>query len=217
MIHHHPDDDLLLALAAGRSAEGPALLLEVHLESCASCRERLRTLEAVGGALLESEEPQLLVPESLARTLARIDTPAPAPRPAPATGPLPALPNGASWPRALRDCGISGWRWVAPGIQFSRVTLPRDPQASLYLLKIAPGKSLARHTHAGVEFTQVLCGAFDDGRDRFAAGDFDAAGDDVHHQPVVAGSDVCVCLACVDGRLRFDGRIAAAIGSWIGM
>jgi putative transcriptional regulator len=218
MIKHHPDDDLLLAFAAGRSEAGPALLVAVHLESCPDCRARLHALQAVGGALLEAEEPQALEPEALARTLAAIDAPAaPARPPATPAWPAPALPDGAPWPRALRGCAISRWRWMAPGMHFARVRLPYDPDASLYLLQIAPGRSLARHTHTNLELTQVLCGAFDDGRDRFAAGDFDAVEGDVHHEPAVASGGACVCLAYVDGRLRFDGWLARALGSALGM
>lgn len=218
MINHHPDDDLLLALAAGRSEGGPALLVGVHLESCPTCRARLHTLQALGGAMLEEEEPQLLAPEALAKTLERIDAPQAPLRPAPPQAwPSPTLPNGAPWPASLRGCAIDRWRWMAPGMHFARVHLPHEPQASLYLLKIAPGKSLARHTHTELELTQVLCGSFDDGRSTFGAGDFDAADGEVLHQPVVSPGDVCVCLAYIDGRLRFEGRIAAAIGGWIGM
>lgn len=220
MIQHHPDDDLLLALAAGRLASGPALLASVHLESCPGCRARLHTLQALGGAMLEAQEPQLLEPDALARTLERIAQPEPerpARAPAPQVWPAPALPDGTPWPQSLRGCEITRWRWMAPGMHFARVHLPHDRDASLYLLQIAPGKSLARHTHTGLELTQVLCGAFDDGRAVFAAGDFDEADGEVHHQPVVSPGGVCVCLAYVGGRLKFDGRLAAAIGGMIGM
>lgn len=218
MIEHHPDDDYLLALAAGRLASGPALLVGVHLESCPACRARLHTLQALGGALLEAQEPQLLLPEALARTLERIDAPVAAVARAPAPRwPEPTLPDGAPWPDALRGCRISRWRWMAPGMHFSRVHLAHDPEASLYLLRIAPGKSLARHTHDGLELTQILSGSFHDGRAAFGPGDFDAADGEILHQPVVAQGDICVCLAYVGGRLKFEGRIAAAIGSLIGM
>lgn len=218
MIRHHPGDDLLLALASGRLDSGPALLVSVHVESCAQCRARVQALEAVGGAMLAAAEPELLEPDALARTLERIDGPAPvaAPRRAPAR-PAPALPDGSAWPRALGGCEVSRWRWMAPGMRFARVRLPHQPEASLYLLQIAPGKSLARHTHSRLELTQVLCGAFDDGRSTFAAGDFDTADTEVLHQPVVAPGGVCVCLAYVEGSLRFEGRIAGAIGRLIGM
>lgn len=219
MIHHHPGDDLLLALAAGRLESGPALVVRVHLESCPACRAREHTLQALGGAMLEAGEPELLAPEALARTLERIDTPPAQPRrerPAP-SWPAPTLPNGAPWPRGLRGCDISPWRWMAPGMHFARVAVPHLGHGSLYLLKIAPGRSLARHSHTDLELTQVLCGAFEDGRSTFAAGDFDQADGEVHHQPVVAPGETCVCLAYVAGRLRFDGLLVGAIGRVIGM
>ena len=106
---------------------------------------------------------------------------------------------------------------MGPGMRYARVGVPHDPDASLYLLRIGEGRSLPRHTHGGIELTQVLCGAFDDGRAVFAAGDFDAADESVHHQPIVQAGATCVCLAYVGARMRFDGRIASMIGGWIGM
>jgi putative transcriptional regulator len=226
MIEHHPGDDLLLAVAAGRLRAADALLVATHLESCPACRARLHTLQAVGGALVDEAEPQPLAADAWARTLARIDAPAP-PAGAPATmvpthpvasgAPRIDLPAGVPWPSSLRGCVVSPWRWMGPGMRFARVMLPADPAASLFLLRIREGRSLPRHTHGGVELTQVLSGSFDDGRSVFGAGDFDAADGEVHHQPVVAAGEDCVCLAHVSGRLRFDGRIAAVIGGWVGM
>ena len=102
-------------------------------------------------------------------------------------------------------------------MRFSRIRLPHDPAASLFLLRIGEGRALPRHTHSGIELTQVLCGSFDDGRSVFGPGDFDAADAEVHHQPVVGADGECICLAYVGGRLNFDGRIASMIGAMIGM
>jgi len=102
-------------------------------------------------------------------------------------------------------------------MRFARIAMPQEPTASLYLLQIGEGRSLPRHTHGGTELTQVLCGAFDDGRARFGPGDFDAADESVRHHPVVQAGATCVCLAYVGARMRFDGRIASVIGGWIGM
>jgi len=216
MIRHHPDDELLLKLAAGRLGAGQALVVSTHLEGCAQCRSQLHTLQALGGALLEQAEPVALEQEAWARTLARIDAPAPAPA-VRVPLPHPVLPEGVPWPASLGGCRVSGWRWMGPGLRYARVGLPYDPAASLYLLRIGDGRSLPRHTHGGIELTQVLCGAFDDGRAVFGPGDFDAADEQVHHQPVVQAGTVCVCLAYVGAPMRFDGRIASLIGGWIGM
>jgi putative transcriptional regulator len=98
-----------------------------------------------------------------------------------------------------------------PGMRWSRVTLADDRAANVFLLRIAAGKSLPAHTHDGIELTQVLHGAFHDGRERFDAGDFDEADGSIHHQPVVEPGGECICLASVEGRVAFDGRIAADV------
>jgi putative transcriptional regulator len=223
MIQHHPGEDLLLALAAGRVSAGVGLVLSVHLEGCSTCRARLRELELIGGVLLADGEDVALAPEAWPRTLQRVEARRPggvAPAPARTAAP-PArrttLPAGVPWPAALAGCDASRWRWIGPGMRWSRLTLPQDPDVSLYLLRIAPGRSLPSHTHRGNELTQVLCGSFDDGRSYFAAGDFDATDDAVRHQPVVRAGAECVCVAHVEGNLVFDGAVASVIGRWIGM
>jgi putative transcriptional regulator len=219
MIHHHPGDEFLLHLAAGRLSAGQAVVVSAHLEGCAECRRQLHTLQTIGGALLAEIEPVALERDALERTLQRIDRAAPAASAAAAAAlqNYPALPQGVPWPASLRSCRVSGWRYMGPGMRYARVTVPHDPAAALYLLRIGEGRSLARHTHGGIELTQVLCGSFDDGRAVFGPGDFDSADEEVHHQPVVQAGATCVCLAYVGARMRFDGRIASLIGGWIGM
>jgi putative transcriptional regulator len=218
MIQHHPGDDLLLPLAAGRLSAGQAVVLSTHLEGCTECRARLHTLQALGGAMLGQAEPAALEAGAWERTLQRIERPAPAPAPtAAAPVPHPVLPEGVPWPASLRGCRVSDWRWMGPGMRYARIVAPHEPAASLFLLHIGEGRSLPRHTHGGIELTQVLCGAFDDGRALFGPGDFDSADESVHHQPAVRPGATCVCLAYVGARMRFDGRIASMVGGWIGM
>ena len=223
-IEHHPTDEFLVRIAAGSLPGGESLLVSTHLEGCERCRDRLHLLQAVGGALLDEIEHATMAPDAWVRTLARIDEResrlGSAARPLAAKArPSPplALPGGMAWPASLGDCKVSRWHWMGPGMHYARLSMPHDPAAALFLLRIAEGRHLPRHTHEGLELTQVLHGSFDDGRAVFGAGDFDAADADVHHQPVVTSGGECVCLAHVGGSLRFDGRIAATIGGWIGM
>jgi putative transcriptional regulator len=216
MIRHHPDDALLLAHAGGGLATGPALLLEAHLESCARCRQVVQDFERVGGRLLAGASAQPLAPGALESLLGRLDGCVSLPSP-PLVRPKPPLPAGCNWPRALRHCQASGWRPMGPGMRWSRVTVPHDPHANVLLLRIGAGKCLPRHTHTGTELTQVLHGAFDDGRAVFATGDFDEADGDVRHQPVVQAQGECICLAAVDGRLVFESWIARLASSVAGL
>lgn len=216
-IHHHPADDLLLSFVNCGLPIGLRLGVATHLELCATCCERVALLRAVGGVVLDEQTPVAMRDGALARALQQIDQGA-APRQAPrkVTGP-PPLPEGAVWPRALADCSATRWRWLGPGMRWSRVTVPGAPEANVFLLRIGAGKYLPQHTHRDTELTQVLYGRFHDGRALFGPGDFDLADDDVHHQPVVQDGSECICLAAVDGRLRFDGVIARWFGSLVGM
>lgn len=216
-IRHHPDDDLLLARSSGHLPAGMRLVLASHLELCPLCRERARTLDAVGGILLDDLPAAPMVDDALARTWNRIYalkdvTPAPVRASAP-----PPLPAGARWPAALAHCSATPWRWIGPGMRWSRVSVPEAPDANVFLLRIAAGKYLPQHTHQGTEFTQVLHGCFHDGRALFGPGDFDAADGEINHQPVVQDGSECICLASLDGRLRFDGAIARFFGALVGM
>ncbi len=217
MIQHHPGDDLLLSLATGRMSTGAGVLASVHLEGCGECRARLHTLQSLGGCVLEDAQPQAPATDAWERTLARIDAPVPA-TVAAATAPSPASwPSDVQWPASLRGCSVSKWHWMGPGMRFARVQVPRAREGAMFLLRIGPGRSLPRHSHHGTELTQVLCGSFDDSRAVFATGDFDDADTGLHHQPVVRAGEECICLAYLDAPLRFDGRIAAMIGGWVGL
>ena len=216
-IHYHPDDDLLLARAGGSLGLAPRLVLDSHLELCPHCRDRARTLDVLGGVLLDELAPADMASDALARTLARIDAveadEAAVRRVLKVSAP-PPLPQGASWPRALVPYSATPWRWVAPGMRWSRVDVPG---ANVFLLRIGAGKYLPQHTHNGMELTQVLYGRFHDGRALFGPGDLDTADADIHHQPVVQDGSECICLASLDGRLRFDGIIARVFGAMVGM
>ncbi|HEY2257420.1 MAG TPA: ChrR family anti-sigma-E factor [Variovorax sp.] len=217
MIHHHPDDDLLLARAAGRLGSGHSLLIGSHLEHCSYCRARLRVLEAVGGAMLEELAPAVLPSRSLADTLAAIDAPAPPVAQAPAPLARPSLPTGIAWPRALRGCSATPWRWVGPGMRWSRVTVPYDSAANVFLLRIGAGKELPVHTHSASELTQVLYGSFHDGRALFGPGDFDEGDGSFTHMPKVEPAGECICLASVEGKVLFEGLLARLMGGLVGM
>lgn len=221
MNRHHPDESLLLGLAAGTLDVGTALVVAAHVEQCAECRKNQAALEATGGVLLDTLKPEPLAPTAFADTLARIhslsEMPARAATPRHSTKPRPDLPDGLEWPRALDHCDITPWKSLGPGMRWSRIYVPRAPQANVFLLRMGAGKQLALHTHTGRELTQVLYGAFADGRSTWRAGDLDEADESILHRPVVAPDSECICLASVEGHLRFDGLLARALGRWMGI
>lgn len=213
---HHPSDELLLAHAAGWLPAGPALVTAVHVEQCARCAARSAALEGAGGSWLDETPGAGMRVDALERAMAALDAPGEPDRPVSLQGP-PPLPPGVAWPRALAGAQIAPWRWIGPGMHYSRVRLAGDAQAFVFLLRIVAGKYLPRHAHTDREFTQVLCGSFHDGRAQFSAGDFDVAGHAVHHLPVVQSAGECVCLTAVQGKLAFDSVYGRVLGRFAGL
>lgn len=181
-----------MAYAAGNQRAGFDVVTAVHVKGCAHCQREVALMESVGAAGLAEAETATLDPSALARTLARLDEPAPALKPAPTLAQLLTA--------AKR-------RWVAPGVWVAKIDTPHAPEDRVYMLSAAPGAATALHSHQGAEFTQVLSGALDDEGVVYEAGDF-CERDSAHvHQPKTVGAIDCVCLFATHGRLAPQGVI----------
>lgn len=204
--NHHATDETLMRLAAGTLAAGPAIVVGAHLAGCPACRRRAADFEALGGAILDTIEPTLLSPSALADALARIDEDEGNAAVQPGAS-APVEIDGVRLPDALRGCDIGRWRWIGPGMRMSRIGVPHDPDANVILLKVGPGRALPDHGHVGTEFTYVVSGSFTDKFGQFRPGDLAEMGEDVEHQPIVDAGGECICLAALEGRMRFNGFI----------
>jgi putative transcriptional regulator len=102
-------------------------------------------------------------------------------------------------------------------MRWSRVTLADDRAANVFLLRIAAARACPRTRTPASSSPRSCTARSHDGRERFDAGDFDEADGSIHHQPVVEPGGECICLASVEGRVAFDGRIARVLGSLVGM
>ena len=214
MSKHHPNEETLLRYAAGTLASGLRLVVSVHISGCTVCQADLSRAEAIGGVLLEEADLVALEPGAFVKVMALVDAvpettlvPRPAPR---------RLTDELEAPAELSGCQIGPWRWLGPGRQWSRVILPDDPKALVILLRVSAGKRLPRHTHKGLEVTQVLYGSFSDDRGRYCAGDLDEADEDVHHRPIVDPGSECICLAALETGIRLEGGLAGLIQRVIG-
>lgn len=209
-VNHHATDETLMRLAAGTLDIGPRIVVEAHLASCPVCRSRLAAFEAVGGAMLEEVEPTPLDPTALASVLSRIEAGEGVhqeePTQAMALAPPPQI-DGIRLPDALRGCDIGAWRWIGPGMRMSRVGVPEDRDANLILLKVAPGRALPDHGHVGAEFTYIVAGSYTDRFGQFGPGDLAEMDEDAEHQPIVDPGADCICIAAMEGKMRFKGVV----------
>lgn len=214
-INHHPSDETLLRFAAGTLPAGPRLIVAVHAGGCPTCRQQVAAFEAIGGAMLDAGEPAGMASDALQQALARIDQ---EPGRAEAAAPTISLPRadlGIALPQAMDACGIGPWRWLGPGLRWSRVTVPDAPEANVMLLRVAAGKTLPEHTHSGSEFTQVLKGSFCDARGRYLPGDMDEADAEVDHTPVVDADGECICVAAIDGQMKLTGFVGRVVQRFV--
>jgi putative transcriptional regulator len=210
LIGHHPSDLTLARLAGGTLDAGPQLVVVTHLSGCPQCRGRVRSFEAVGGAMLDETAPACLSPDAFAVALKRLDNDDPRAEPQP-----PVL--HPDLPPPLNAYEIGPWRLVRPGFRWRRLTLPESPDANVIMLKVAAGQPVPHHGHSGTEYTQVLSGSFTDSLGQYRAGDCIEMDEEVSHQPVVDRDGECICLAAVEGRLRLSGWVGRLLQPLIGI
>ncbi|WP_299027466.1 ChrR family anti-sigma-E factor [uncultured Sulfitobacter sp.] len=200
-IKHHLDEATLLAYSAGTLPEAFNLIVATHVSLCDTCRAAAQAYDAVGGALLDTDETSALSEQSLAQVMARLDAPA---------SPAPSKPTPSDVPAPLRDYigdSLEGVRWRGLGMGVKQAILPTSKGASARLLHIPAGAAMPDHSHNGTEMTLVLKGAFQDDDGYFARGDIEIADSDVQHIPVADIHEDCICLAVTDAPLRFSGLL----------
>ncbi|MCC6469974.1 MAG: cupin domain-containing protein [Alphaproteobacteria bacterium] len=214
MIRHHPPCELLMDYASGALGEPRALAVAAHVGLCALCRTEVARLEAVGGALVEAEAETSAARDDqlLQATFDRLD------RPEAAGAPVPAGPDDATrrllpsavWPYVAGGIDRLAWKTVGIGVR-EAVLAPGGSALRVSLLRIAPGRAVAKHTHGGAELTLVLAGGFTDGGEHYARGDFALADQAVDHRPVADPGEDCLCLAVREGPMRLTGAIGRLI------
>lgn len=199
-INHHLDEATLISYSAGALSQGMALVVATHISICEQCRKLAIENDALGGALLESLESEMVGDTMLASLLSQLDD---TPQETAAVVPAKRDPE---IPAPLNDY-IDGsldqleWKRIVPGVAY--YDMPWEGRGVSRLLRIAPGKSMLAHTHDGNELTMVLRGSFSDEIGRFCRGDVADLDDQIEHQPLVDSEEDCICLIATDAPLRF--------------
>jgi len=199
---HHPQGELLIDYATGALSPAEALVIDVHLEFCADCRDAARTAFAAGGALLDAIEPMALSPASFQNVLQAIDGEAVSIESVIRSAPTFAV----KWPAALRDrlaaTGHAPWRNLPAG--FRALRIPFEDESSRVWVVTAPGgRGPLAHAHIADEWTVVLEGGFTDETGTYAAGDFAHMGVGEQHRMIAEKGEGCVCLLLVREKPRY--------------
>ena len=215
-IHHHPPEELLVAFAAGLLDLGQHVAIATHLVGCPHCRDTVRTLEHVGGALLTGLPPTVMSAGALATVEARLDglVASTALRPRPAAAQITDIPG---LPHFVREYPAGPWRWIAPKVHLRPIQLPVASLTRVFLLKSRPGTKMIEHTHTGFEMSCVLSGSFVHAGGHFGPGDFDFGDGTDDHEIMIDSVDDCICLVAMQGDLKLNGMIGRLLQPLIRM
>jgi putative transcriptional regulator len=215
-IQHHPTGEILTGFAAGTLDQGQHVAIATHLVGCSHCRDWMRSMEHVGGAVLASLSPTAMSSGALARVAARLDERAQSAE-APAMS-LPApLDDVPGLPAFVRRYRAGSWKWIAPRVHLRPVRLPDANTSRVFLLRSGPGTKMLEHTHTGIEMTCVLSGSFTHEGGRFGPGDFDLGDETMDHRVRVEPGMDCICLVAMQGDLRLNGIVGRLVQPFVRM
>ena len=229
IIKHHLSDITLGTFTAGSLKESISLVAASHISLCPVCRERLERLEELGGAQLQSSEPEIMSQDALQKVMTKLGEQELREETDPGNvskqlssnghssqGGSPKIPQPlqAYVPDRLEDVE---WKSLAPGIKYFAISAFQTAGGTLSMLNVAPGVSIPEHGHQGVELTQVLKGSFRDDVGFFSVGDIADLDDDINHQPIVDSNESCVCLIASEAPLKFTGFAPRLIQYFSGM
>lgn len=216
MINHHPPLELLFDYATGSLPEPVALVVASHASLCEQCREQLRSIENIGGALLSSIEPVDVDDGVLESVMARLDEPE-AGRVRQTAG--SDAETGALVPEPLLPYlgrGLAHLAWRGIGRMFEEVQLETTIKGfKATLMRLKPGAEMPVHTHRGTEYTLVLAGGYKDNGEQFVRGDFALKNSSDEHRPIVDTDGPCLCLVVLDAPLKLTSAMGRLVNPFL--
>jgi len=209
----------LAAYSAGALSDEQRLLIDCQAAMEPRIGARLRQLDAVGGAYLESARGDPLSPGFTGRLFDAIDradagdtdtAPPPAPRAREAWMPAPLAAY-------LDECGADlKWRKRAPGVEIAEMA--RHDGARLYMMKARPGLRTPAHSHRGEEWALILQGGYHVGEAGYRRGDLHCEDQNCVHQPVIDDDgEACITLVYDEGPVIFANPLLRALQPFIGI
>ena len=207
MAQYTAPAELLMDYAAGTLPEAESLLVATHLSLCPQSRREVSRYEQVGGTMLDSCEAAEVSPACRERVLKAIT--ALAPEPAANTSRDEFVCRVLPAPlRSYVGCGASEIKWTKRMKGLDALDLPvkgKSPATKARLLRIKPGTAIPEHNHQGEEYTLLLSGSMEDGRQTFRRGDIAVSGPETRHAPKAGAGEDCVCLVVTTAPIQLTG------------
>lgn len=200
-------DELIFEHAAGTLPEGLALFTACYMSFDPDAASRYRSVEDLGGVLLEALEPALVSEDALEQTLSRIEKQESRPL-VPTAEHDEATLNLLPPPlRAYVPENVDALKWSKRGT-VSVIDLPlASDTARASLIRVPPNQTIPRHTHTAAEYTLILAGGFTDRGQHYGRGDITICDGEVEHAPHADAGEDCICLAALDGPIKMTGAL----------
>ncbi|MCE3251463.1 MAG: transcriptional regulator [Cellvibrio sp.] len=222
MSAYHPDDMTLMNYAAGSCSIPESLAVAMHLCFCHDCRQHVKNLNHLGGALLETIKPASTDDDAFETLMASLEShdhsapvkvkmePTPSDRSIqhftnPLLRYLPTSLANLPWQRQTKEIS-----------KFDLTSLINVKGFQIALQKISAGAKVPMHTHKGFEYTVILSGGFSDELGVYHEGDFIARDASHKHSPTALQNEDCICLTVLNAPLKFTGwyRVLNPFMAW---
>ncbi|HAK53624.1 MAG TPA: hypothetical protein DCM54_17235 [Gammaproteobacteria bacterium] len=208
---NHPDQAWFVSYAAGSLTPSFNLLLQAHLAVCSQCRCGLKKADEIGAQFMfggeeapmdnfEMPNPQLGVNQNESIEWGKDE-----------------VTDLSQFFDHYIGTHLDGLQWMNAGKGLQLCKLSDSDDDKMLMLRAAPGTVLPKHRHNGSELTLVLKGAYFCEDALFKVGDIEDADDTTLHQPVVTNDSECICVAAVDGPLRFSGLLQRVAQPFLGI
>lgn len=222
MSAYHPDDMTLMNYAAGSCSIPESLAVAMHLCFCHDCRQHVKNLNHLGGALLETIKPASTDEDAFETLMASLE---PHDHSAPVKMKMESTPSDRAiqhftnpllryLPTSLAD--LPWQRQTKEISKFDLTSLINVKGFQVALQKISAGAKVPTHTHKGFEYTVILSGGFSDELGVYHAGDFIARDASHKHSPTALQNEDCICLTVLNAPLKFTGwyRVLNPFMAW---
>jgi len=210
-ISNHPDQSWFVSYAVGGLTPSFNLLLQAHLSVCPQCRSVLKKADELGAQFMFGADDAPMGELTM---------------PTPQVG--AKTEQSVEWSKDQSTdlseffdhyigMHLDSLKWMRAGKGLGVCRLTDTDEDKMLMLRAEPGTLLPKHSHNGSELTLVLKGAYFCEDTIFKVGDIEDADDSTLHQPVVTAEDECICIAAVDGPLKFSGMLQRMAQPFLGI